>query len=156
MGSSSLTRDQTSEPLQGARSLSYWTTREVPAFPLGFIFQEKNIVKAPCGGELQLPWEEALSSPSALGGLQGPRGRRPWDYNCSQGPACLPTSRLGSWKRALKAPDPLPFEFLKFLEGDPGFQEPALDCRGGGAGGRAGVQRGSGCVHTSCAYKRIG
>ena len=110
-------------------------------------------MKALCGGELQLPWEEALSSPSALGGLQGPRGRRPWDYSCSQGPACLPTSRLRSWKRALfrGAPDPLPFEFLKFLEGDPGFQELALDCRGGGAGSGAwGAVRKRLCAHTLC------
>lgn len=87
------------------------------------------------------PEEGGLGATAALRGLPAPQ------------PLAWGAGR-GHFLR--EAPDPLPFEFLKFLEGDPGFQEPALDCRGGGAGGGAGVQRGSGCVHTSCAYKRIG
>ena len=73
--------------------------QHVSEFPLDFIFHEKTTVSCLCGGELQPPWQEVLSSPSALGRCRGPRGRRPWDGS-ALGAACLLISHLESWKGA--------------------------------------------------------
>lgn len=63
----------------------------------------------------------------------------------------LPASQPLTWGAGgghflREAPDSVPFEFLKFPERDPGLQEPALDCRGGGAGGGSRPARGWGAV----------
>ena len=43
MGSSSLHRDRTGPPAQGAQSLSHWTTREVPLKP--FVMVKEDILR---------------------------------------------------------------------------------------------------------------
>lgn len=63
-------------------------------------------------------------------GSKGPEEGGPGTTAALRG---LPASQPLAWGAGgghflREAPDSVPFEFLKFLEGDPGLQEPALDC----------------------------